>query len=1078
MFCISSEQQEWGIGKLLHIDGSSAHIEYFLAPTIEQKTFIVNKSSIKQAILYENKRIYWNDPNSAFWRVGRLTISDEHHVQVQFPNKEVKVLPIEEVFVRCAKPIEDPTLYLAGFVTETPLFAQARTKFMRSMIAQRGLCHGMSALLSSSIALEPHQWQVVTQVLRDPVQRYLLADEVGLGKTVEAGIIIRQYLLDHPNDGSAIVVAPESLVKQWQRELSSKFHLSSYLDSGALQIVSSKEFEQCHTSLFSLGMLVIDEAHHVVLGVRSDIETNVYIAIKKVAHKVNRLLLLSATPALGNEMGFLALLHLLDPSIYSLTDYASFKRKLENRQDLARIVAALTPDNFYFMYEHIDQLLSLFSQDDLLTHHTTNLRTLLETNPNEVNPEIVKAIMVLRSHISETYKLHRRILRNRRASVCGITPQRTGLIVDEHSADHEILLAEKLEAWRTYIANYFYNRYDSNEYKAFAELHWKYIGYFVSNPSALAGSVKKRIENEGDIIEGQKCPLIDGEKQYLSNILVHADSLTITQTKFQSILNVIINMPKDEKVVIFCSDTSVADSLFEFLQKSDVIGSNVLRHSPSEYEWEIFQTSKEYRYLICDYRAEEGLNLQGNGRHVLHYDLPLSPNRIEQRMGRLDRYGFGNVKSITCLCLDNSYCAKWLKCLDEGFNVFRFSIASLQYLIDDKMMELRFKIMSDGYQAIDDLRDELMGDDGLIKCELDRIKQQDELDALSYETNDEFEKLEEYDAQWEKITSDIDEWVEKRMIFGKVPYHIEKPYPPDFVFRYEYLMNNGPRTLMPVDDFFYNCKNAIDFELKHKFKKRMTYPYTFRRETSYMRKLRILRFGDDFVTGIMDVAKRDDSGTSFAMWRCNPDRKAATRMFYRFDLIVEANLFPAKHFLDTSGESGQYATEEAFHRLGDLFLPPMIETVWLKESFEEVEREDTIEILNRDYNKKFDKNINADLWKWLLSSFPDLPYWVNWSDRCVDARQNAEQVLINRDYFKESLATCMKHALEISQRHLSQLRSRCIKLSGHEYNQETMRLQWQEKLYESIMEGIRNPAISVASTGIIFLSKENIRRFF
>jgi ATP-dependent helicase HepA len=1058
----------------LHENDPTAHIEYFLAPTIERKTFIVDRSSIKRAVLYENKRIYWNDPNTAFWRVGRLTISDQQHIEVQFPNKDLKVLPVEEVFVRCAQPIEDPTSYLAGFVTETPLFAQARSKFMRSIIAQRGISQGMSGLLSSSIALEPHQWHVVSQVLKDPIQRYLLADEVGLGKTVEAGVLIRQYILDHPKDCSVVIVVPESLVRQWQNELSLKFHLSSHLDSGSIVIIPSTKLVDQSTMLYSLGMLVIDEAHHIVNGVNSNKETELYRTIKQAAHRVDRLLLLSATPALGNEMAFLALLHLLDPAIYSLADYDSFKEKLQNRQELARIVAALTPENLYFMYEYIDQLLSFFPNDDLLTHHTATLRSILDTNSNEDNPVFVKAVTALRAHISETYKLHRRILRNRRASVSGITPQRIGITVQEYSSDHERLLAEWLEAWRSYVSNQFYGREDSKEYRSFAELHWTYIGYQMSDPDSLAAIVRKRLEHDTQTHDIHFCPLLDGEKNYLLEILMHADSVAKSQDKILAVSSALARVPDEQKVVIFCSAPTVADRLFQYLQ-----GSNhcAVRHSPSGNDWEVFFTSSKYhRYLICDYRAEEGLNLQGCGREILHYDLPFSPNRIEQRMGRLDRYGSGDIITITCLCVDNSYATRWIECLDEGFGIFRSSIASLQYLIDDKMSELKLKIMTDGFQALDELRNALRGEDGLVKCELKNIRQQDELDALSFEPDDQFDRLEDFDAQWENITRDIDEWVEKRMIFRKAPHHIEAPHPPDFVFRYEYLMDNGPKTLMSVDDFFYNCKEAIDLEFKKTFKKRMTYPYTFRRETSYMKKLRLLRFGDDFLNGIMRVAERDDSGTSFAMWRCIPDRKAPTRLFYQFNLIIEANLSPAKNILLTSDKSGEYATEEAFHRLGDLFLPPVMETVWLKETLEQVKNTDTLEILNRNYNKIFDKNINADIWQRLLLESP-AHYWNNWEERCYQARHEAERILVESDDFKQNLSTCLNRVQEISQRHLSQLRSRCIKLQGPEYQCEHERILWEERLYETLFEGVVKPSIRVDSTGVVFLSKDDLRRF-
>src|SRR5947209_2275548 len=83
-----------------------------------------------------------------------------------------------------------------------------------ALLRQRAASRGMSGLLSSRIELHSHQVEVIRRVLEDPVQRYLLADEVGLGKTIEAGAILRQYLIDDPS-GQALVIVPPLLAQQW-----------------------------------------------------------------------------------------------------------------------------------------------------------------------------------------------------------------------------------------------------------------------------------------------------------------------------------------------------------------------------------------------------------------------------------------------------------------------------------------------------------------------------------------------------------------------------------------------------------------------------------------------------------------------------------------------------------------------------------------------------------------------------------------------------------------------------------------------------------------------------------------------
>jgi ATP-dependent helicase HepA len=128
---------------------------------------------------------------------------------------------------------------------------------------QRAASMGMSALLACVVELEAHQVEVVRRVLQDPVQRYLLADEVGLGKTIEAGVLIRQCILDAEKNCTVLVLVPAPLVGQWRSELSSKFFLGRCLDR-SVHVVAFDDGDRIRAILPKSTMLVIDEAHHLV----------------------------------------------------------------------------------------------------------------------------------------------------------------------------------------------------------------------------------------------------------------------------------------------------------------------------------------------------------------------------------------------------------------------------------------------------------------------------------------------------------------------------------------------------------------------------------------------------------------------------------------------------------------------------------------------------------------------------------------------------------------------------------------------------------------------------------------------
>ena len=135
---------------------------------------------------------------------------------------------------------------------------------------------------------------VVRRVLNDPIQRYLLADEVGLGKTIEACAIVRQALCDNPGE-RVVVVVPSTLIGQWKRELAWRFFLEPSGDR--LRVVPYEEINAIDPS--EVDTFVVDEAQNLISDNHKD--STAYESLKEIAGHAPRLLLLSATPVLGNE---------------------------------------------------------------------------------------------------------------------------------------------------------------------------------------------------------------------------------------------------------------------------------------------------------------------------------------------------------------------------------------------------------------------------------------------------------------------------------------------------------------------------------------------------------------------------------------------------------------------------------------------------------------------------------------------------------------------------------------------------------------------------------------------------------
>lgn len=188
-------------------------------------------------------------------------------------------------------------------------------------------------------------------------------------------------------------------------------------------------------------------------------------------------------------------------------------------------------------------------------------------------------------------------------------------------------------------------------------------------------------------------------------------------------------MTTKSQFIVFCSDPETADEIAKSLKQS--LDRPVDRHDPASDDWRAFGDDPTRTVLVCDRRAEEGLNLQGGEKTIVHYDLPWNPNRIEQRLGRADRYGSGaSVKSLLLCCEDDVTELAWSRYVDEGLQVFDRSIASLQYLIEKTVHDLPALLLTEGAEGLVDLLAQDGGDSGRIAREIRNINQQDALDAL------------------------------------------------------------------------------------------------------------------------------------------------------------------------------------------------------------------------------------------------------------------------------------------------------------------------------------------------------------
>ena len=310
---VSARSNELGPGRLVSVDEHGTAIVRYFDSIADggQPEYSVPYKQLALATIWPQSRVFFRD-HEGQWRSGRALYSSvgQEYFEIR-TGSAYEVVEAKDVCPRWQRPLENPFSVAMAMGFESPYFADRRTPFLEHVLRQRAASRGLPAITSSVIEHHPHQLRIARRVLQDPVQRYLLADEVGLGKTIEAGIILRQLLIDDPTV-KAIVLAPRFLIPQWQRELSEKFLIEDF-PRDAVAFAAHEEPKNWPKDRNLPEILIVDEAQHLAALWKNPKPTMAarYYRLADLGHRVKRLLLLSATPVLHREAAFLAMLHLL-----------------------------------------------------------------------------------------------------------------------------------------------------------------------------------------------------------------------------------------------------------------------------------------------------------------------------------------------------------------------------------------------------------------------------------------------------------------------------------------------------------------------------------------------------------------------------------------------------------------------------------------------------------------------------------------------------------------------------------------------------------------------------------------------
>ncbi len=541
------------------------------------------------------------------------------------------------------------------------------------------------------IAVTPRPYQLVPLLMAlklDPI-RLLIADDVGVGKTVEACLIARE-LLDRGEIRGLVVLSPPHLAEQWQRALREQFHIDA---ERVLPGTAARLERQCNqsTSLFERypftvvstdyiksdrrrheflrtcpELVIVDEAHTCTAGTGriGQKRHDLLRALVEGPNATSRhLILVTATPHSGNEDTFRSLLALLDPHFGDLPQDLSGDSNRSLRQALAR-------------------------------HFVQRRRADLKAYLDTITPFPDRTVTEEHYTLKPAYRAFLyRVLAYCRETVLDKTVEVRRQRVRWWSA---LALLRALASSPAAAAATLRNRSATVEGETVDQVDAEGRRAVLDLDEAAAEGV--------DVIPGSDPDPEDGtNRRRLLRLAREADALAVHQdAKLLKAERLVRKLLEDGYApILFCrfipTVTYVADFLRKMLEKDGVTIEAVSGLLPPEERERrveaLGQASK--RVLVCTDCLSEGINLQAHFNAVVHYDLSWNPTRHEQREGRVDRFGqrHPTVRTLTYYGQDNPVDGIVLDVLLRKHQTIRQQLGILvpvpmdAQVVEDAMME-------------------------------------------------------------------------------------------------------------------------------------------------------------------------------------------------------------------------------------------------------------------------------------------------------------------------------------------------------------------------------------------------------
>lgn len=507
------------------------------------------------------------------------------------------------------------------------------------------------------LILEPYQLEPLRRIEQLPFPRLLLADDVGLGKTAEAGLILFRLMQKRRADRVLVLCKAQPEPERWQRELAEKFGIEAIVINDNTDFVRLRKEVPSHLNLFGYypriimsmhfairphiladlqrdvrwDVAIIDEAHH--LAEREGSRKQLAELGQVIAERSEALLLLTATPHDGKGTSYASLIRLLDP--YAVIDPDGVNLSLVRPLIVRRLKSEV---------EKADG--SRFLQRKITILDVEKYRSRAERHLDRG----------LRDYADRLKKLARHF---------------------KQSGEHEKAFGAD------FLGTFFRKRLASSIYacrsslrerlKTIQEQQKRNLGVLDEHYDQLSLEEVAFSEQDGVVAVTDEAPSTEqleglifpdgiSEGEILEDLLTRASKIHENQEgKVQVLLELLERLLSNtlEKVVIFTEFRDTLDMLERVLQQHGY-GSMILTYhgetpaAAREEKRQAFLNDPHARIFLATDAASEGINLHKSCNTLIHVEIPWNPNRYEQRNGRIDRYGQRQQPEIFILVASRS----------------------------------------------------------------------------------------------------------------------------------------------------------------------------------------------------------------------------------------------------------------------------------------------------------------------------------------------------------------------------------------------------------------------------------------